>query len=157
MIKYFIYTRKSTDVEDKQVRSIEDQILVLRNLKKEILLKMTHSDMSLKSRLMLMLTKQAKLAFLLLTNLLEKYLTVLSTLWTLLTQKEELMRLRASYPNRNPHLVATMQFLMASLVICVLLLGALFVIIGIIAGKMLITAGGYVLSSMLQARRALLK
>ena len=30
LIKYFIYARKSTDVEDKQVRSIEDQITELR-------------------------------------------------------------------------------------------------------------------------------
>jgi len=29
MIKYFVYVRKSTDVEDKQVRSIEDQLAVL--------------------------------------------------------------------------------------------------------------------------------
>ena len=29
-IKYFIYARKSTDVEDKQIRSIEDQITELR-------------------------------------------------------------------------------------------------------------------------------
>ena len=29
MTKYFIYARKSTDVEDKQVRSIEDQLAEL--------------------------------------------------------------------------------------------------------------------------------
>src|SRR3990167_8209587 len=30
MNKFFLYVRKSTDVEDKQVRSIEDQIAELR-------------------------------------------------------------------------------------------------------------------------------
>ena len=30
MQKFFLYVRKSTDVEDKQVRSIEDQIAELR-------------------------------------------------------------------------------------------------------------------------------
>jgi DNA invertase Pin-like site-specific DNA recombinase len=30
MQKFFLYARKSTDVEDKQVRSIEDQITELR-------------------------------------------------------------------------------------------------------------------------------
>ena len=29
-LKYILYARKSTDVEDKQVRSIEDQIAELR-------------------------------------------------------------------------------------------------------------------------------
>ena len=35
MLNYFLYVRKSTDVEDKQVRSIEDQLAVLRKLAKE--------------------------------------------------------------------------------------------------------------------------
>ena len=35
MPKYYLYARKSTDTEDKQVRSIEDQLNVLRKLAKE--------------------------------------------------------------------------------------------------------------------------
>ena len=33
--KFFLYARKSTDVEDKQVRSIEDQISELRTYAKQ--------------------------------------------------------------------------------------------------------------------------
>ncbi|TAL48982.1 recombinase family protein [Patescibacteria group bacterium] len=33
--KFFLYARKSTDVEDKQVRSIEDQIAELRAFAKQ--------------------------------------------------------------------------------------------------------------------------
>ena len=33
--KYFLYARKSTDVEDKQIRSIDDQLAVLRALAKD--------------------------------------------------------------------------------------------------------------------------
>ena len=35
MQKFFLYARKSTDVEDKQVRSIEDQIAELRAFAKQ--------------------------------------------------------------------------------------------------------------------------
>ena len=34
MIKYFLYARKSTDVEDKQILSIEGQLAELRELAK---------------------------------------------------------------------------------------------------------------------------
>ena len=33
--KFFIYTRKSTDTEDRQVRSIADQLAELRELAKK--------------------------------------------------------------------------------------------------------------------------
>ena len=33
--KFFLYARKSTDVEDKQVRSIEDQIAELHTFAKQ--------------------------------------------------------------------------------------------------------------------------
>ena len=42
MTNYFLYVRKSTDVEDKQVRSIEDQLAVLRALVKEQGLNIAH-------------------------------------------------------------------------------------------------------------------
>ena len=34
-IKFFIYARKSTDSEDRQVRSIQDQIVELKDLAKK--------------------------------------------------------------------------------------------------------------------------
>jgi site-specific DNA recombinase len=41
-MNYFLYVRKSTDIEDKQVRSIEDQLSVLRALVKEQNLTIAH-------------------------------------------------------------------------------------------------------------------
>ena len=41
MQKFFLYARKSTDVEDKQVRSIEDQIAELRAFAKKENLEIT--------------------------------------------------------------------------------------------------------------------
>ena len=42
MSKYFLYARKSTDVEDKQILSIEAQLAELRELAKRENLNITH-------------------------------------------------------------------------------------------------------------------